>query len=280
LLTDAAPDNVRLQAEINTFLANQIKYINNDVQKIDEQEKKMVVTILIILVIGLIIGGVSAVLITRPILASIRQGVGYAEAMAQRVFNQQIEIKSKDEIGELLQSLNSASAGQRVLIKQVAATQVALTITEVAAGATKQAFAVDSIALIVEQMSAGIQQVAANENVVSGMAGKTASAANQGNKSVDAAMNQMKNIEKAVFSSAQVVTKLGERSKEIGQIVDTISGIAGPNNLLALNATIEAARAGELGRGFAMVAEEVRKLAEQSQEGAKQIASLISEIQT
>lgn len=72
---------------------------------------------------------------------------------------------------------------------------------------------------------------------------------------------------------------MGERSKEIGQIVDTISGIAGQTNLLALNAAIEAARAGEQGRGFAVVAEEVRKLAEQSQEAAKKIAELIGEIQ-
>lgn len=96
---------------------------------------------------------------------------------------------------------------------------------------------------------------------------------------MEQANEQMIHIEKAVTNSAEIVANLGERSKEIGQIVDTISGIAGQTNLLALNAAIEAARAGEQGRGFAVVAEEVRKLAEQSQEAAKHIAVLIGEIQ-
>ena len=132
---------------------------------------------------------------------------------------------------------------------------------------------------IVEQMSAELQQIVANTSNVSAAAEKTSSTAQVGRKAVQEATNQMANIEASVTHSAQVVAKLGDRSKEIGQIIDTIAGIAGQTNLLALNAAIEAARAGEQGRGFAVVAEEVRKLAEQSQESAKEIAVLIGEIQ-
>jgi methyl-accepting chemotaxis protein len=128
-------------------------------------------------------------------------------------------------------------------------------------------------------MSAGIQHIADNANVVAAQSAQASDKALSGGKAVERAVSQMGKIENTVNSSATVVAKLGERSKEIGQIVDAISGIAGQTNLLALNAAIEAARAGEQGRGFAVVAEEVRKLAEQSEEAAKKISGLIGEIQ-
>lgn len=103
--------------------------------------------------------------------------------------------------------------------------------------------------------------------------------AERGTMRVAASVKSIHEVENTVEASAELVNKLGERSQEIGSIVDTISGLAGQTNLLALNAAIEAARAGEQGRGFAVVAEEVRKLAEQSQEAAQQIAALIGDIQ-
>lgn len=108
---------------------------------------------------------------------------------------------------------------------------------------------------------------------------KTAEAAKMGENLMEESIDKMGSIDKSVLSSAEVIEKLGESSKQIGQIVEAISGIADQKNLLALNAAIEATRAGEAGRGFAVVADEVRKLAEQSQLSAEQIRERISGIQ-
>lgn len=249
-------------------------------------------------VLGILIGFYSARSISRPVneLAMVARKVAAGD------LTEQVQMNRQDEIGLLASTFNTMVFELKSLIKQVsanaeqvaaaseeltansdqsaqAAQQITSSITNMAEESNAQMAAANEASAVVEQISASIQQIAANANQVAGQSSTAAEQARTGDKEVEKAVKQMNHIEDTVNTSAQFVVKLGERSKEIGQIVDTISGIAGQTNLLALNAAIEAARAGEQGRGFAVVAEEVRKLAEQSQEAAKKIAGLIGEIQ-
>ena len=214
-----------------------------------------------------------------------------------------IDLKSKDELGVLASAFNEMVKKLTQFILQVqsdaetvaaaseqltasadqsaqASNQVAESITGVASSAEKQRRVVESTAKIVSQMSKSIGLANQRVQTVADQSNQSTMTARQGGETIQKAVTQMSELETTVDASAKVVMQLGERSQTIGEIVNTISGIAGQTNLLALNAAIEAARAGEQGRGFSVVAEEVRKLAEQSQTAASQIAELIQDIQT
>lgn len=208
-----------------------------------------------------------------------------------------------DEFGEAGAEINAMCATLNQLLKQVAssteqiaasseeltassmqsanaATQVAQSVTDAAEAVVQQGQSVDSGSNSVQKISQSVDGIREETQKVAANSAVAAKHADDGSHAIENSVKQIRDVEKTVGASAEIVDKLGERSQEIGTIVDTISGIAGQTNLLALNAAIEAARAGEHGRGFAVVAEEVRKLAEQSQEAAQQIANLIGEIQS
>jgi methyl-accepting chemotaxis protein len=239
----------------------------------------------------------------RRIARPIREIEAVADRIADGdITTRQLGISSNDEIGRLGQSIERMTDNLRRLVQQIlsvteqvaasseeltanadqsaqAASQVATSITETSQGADRQSAKVAEAVRVVEQISAGTRKESANTVHAVEIVKQAVAAATEGNLAVDTAVRQMNQIQVTVDDSAKVVSELGERSKEIGKIVETISSIAGQTNLLALNAAIEAARAGEQGRGFAVVAEEVRKLAENSQDAAKQIEALIGDIQ-
>jgi len=272
-------------------------------KEITDQIKHSLLVMSVLILLAVLIAAGTAIYVAKGMAKPLNELVQVADKIASGNLSNKVQVQGVAEVNKLAVSLDkmredlqniildimssaeqvsaaseqlTASADQSAQATQL----VANTICQLAQGADQQVDTIDTTSSVVQKMSAGIQEVSANASSVNTISEQAATAAQRGGKSIEAVMLQMDTIERTVANSAEAVTKLGERSLKIGQIVETISGIAGQTNLLALNAAIEAARAGEQGRGFAVVAEEVRKLAEQSQEATKQIAELIIEVQT
>jgi methyl-accepting chemotaxis protein len=263
---------------------------------------KSLVSIALLILVAAILAGIAAIYLAKSIIKPLNRLAKDADQIADGNLSNVISVSGVTEVDTLAASLETMRLGLRDIVTNImksseqmaaaseeltasaeqssqATEQVAIVISEVAHGVSRQTKALDGTAAITEEMSAGVQQIAANANLVENTTDRTTAAAATGRSAVEAAVRQMSKIEESVSGSAQIVAKLGDSSKQIGEIIDTIAGIASQTNLLALNAAIEAARAGEQGKGFAVVAEEVRKLAEGSEQAARQIATIISQIQ-
>jgi methyl-accepting chemotaxis protein len=277
-----------------------------EVNKVNNNVASTVSTAILLSLAALVFGVILSIYLTKQVTSPVRKITLEIDKMAEGDFTGKEDpvLKGKtDEFGHVATAISTMKENLKGLIFNVqektrslsnyseelhtsaeqsaqASMQVADSIMNVVSGTEKQAKSVEITLSVVEKTSNDVRFVASNAKQALDTSNSATKAAVEGEKLINSAQQQMRSIENTVGSSAIVVSKLGDRSKYIGQIVDTITGIAGQTNLLALNAAIEAARAGDQGRGFAVVAEEVRKLAEQSEEAAKQIALLIGEIQS
>ena len=263
---------------------------------------KMKIAFAIVTLIGLALILVICQLFARRITEPIVVLKGHAEMLAEGDLRvEDCAVDSNDELGELAHAFDTMAKNLRKLIENVSNTadqvaaaseeltassqqsaqanqSVAQTIVDVANGMEAQLSSIDGVKDSVDAVDGQVLETSARAEGVSQRSQDTAEAAQHGQNLMESSVTKMEEIEQSVNDTADVMDTLGKNSKEIGAIVETISGIAEQTNLLALNAAIEAARAGEAGRGFSVVADEVRKLAEESQRAAGEIEARIRTI--
>ncbi|AIZ32526.1 chemotaxis protein [Pseudomonas parafulva] len=230
-----------------------------------------------------------AVLLTRSIVLPLGEAVRVAERVATGDLTQEIHIVGRDEPALLLRALSRMQQNLRDTIRQIAASSDQLasaseelhTVTEdTSRGLHQQSAEIDQAATAVNQMTAAVEEVA-NNAVSTADASKGADQTTRdGRDQVNQALSSIQHLVEDVTGTSSEIEALATSANEISRVLDVIGSIAGQTNLLALNAAIEAARAGEAGRGFAVVADEVRALAHRTQQSTAEIEQMIGGIQT
>ncbi|MFT8320110.1 MAG: methyl-accepting chemotaxis protein [Bacillus sp. (in: firmicutes)] len=270
--------------------------------EISQASMSIFVVTAIVLVASILIGSGLVLFIIRSIISPLKKLTNSANRISNGDLTETINVESNDEIGQLSKSFSQMQLYLRQIVDQLnkAMEQVTASSEQLMASAEQTSAASDQVSTSVQQIASdaenitskiennshsleeilqGVLQIAERSSTVSALSKETSKVAEEGGLFVEKNLTQMKFIYDSVKQSNLVIDSLHHRSKEIGKIIEVISSIADQTNLLALNAAIESARAGEHGKGFSVVANEVRKLAEQSQTSAKHIASLIGEVQ-
>ncbi len=231
--------------------------------------------------------GFSFILAWRLMLP-IREIKAGMDKLAEGDLTVQVRVTSGDELGQLAARFNEVIPRLHGIVAKVvhataqvasASAQLSATAEEISKGADTLQSRSAQTAAAVEEMNATVGQVAQNSGKAAELAEQAVQTAKDGGVVVSDTIGGMRQLSDAVSNSASIIAKLGKSSDQIGEIVRVIEDIADQTNLLALNAAIEAARAGEQGRGFAVVADEVRKLAERTTKATKEIGDMIRQIQ-
>jgi len=238
--------------------------------------------------LAIVIGALAALTITRMIVGPLRDTVAQAERVAAGDLSHSQASARRDEVGQLQNAMHRMNESLRNLIGRIgggvsqiaaAAEQLSAVTAQTSVGVQTQREETDQVATAMNEMAATVQEVARNAEQASLAARQADQQARQGDRVVRDAIGQIGTLSSEVEHSAQAIEALNEQSGRIGSVLEVIRAVAEQTNLLALNAAIEAARAGEQGRGFAVVADEVRALARRTHDSTEEIEGLIGSLQ-
>lgn len=239
--------------------------------------------------LALVLGLLAAWVMTQQIIAPLRQTLAAAQRIASGDLTEELLVQRKDEMGQLQNSMQAMTVSLRQLIGGIsegvsqitdAAQQLSTVTEQTSTGVNSQKDETDQVAAAMNEMTATVHEVARSAQDASQAAAQADQQARQGDEVVGQAIGQIEQLAEEVKKSTQAMNQLKLESDKIGGVLDVIKSVSQQTNLLALNAAIEAARAGEAGRGFAVVADEVRGLAQRTQQSTEEIEELIAALQS
>ena len=275
--------------ELGQQLLDNSEQLNNSQNaKRDADTRQAQSTLGIATVVALILGVLAAWIITRQITVPLGQTLVAVERVASGDLTHNLSVDRRDELGQLQGSIQRMTVELRQLISGIgegvtqiasAAEELSAVTEQTSAGVNSQKVETDQVATAMHEMTATVQEVARNAEEASEAAVAADQQAREGDKVVNEAIAQIERLATEVGHSTEAMAELKRESDKIGSVLDVIKSVAQQTNLLALNAAIEAARAGEAGRGFAVVADEVRSLAQRTQKSTEEIEELISGLQ-